>query len=90
MVPEVDWLNLDLLTIKKWAESVNVRLVINLLDLTHLLRIIRSTVDFEDSLVNSLALCIDHRIYVRIKILVCAQEEVTLLNKIENGRLPST
>ena len=80
---------MKLLSIKEWSQGVHVWLFIDLLYLANFIRVIGSTVNFEDSLIDSCALPVDYGGNLVVEILVCSEEEVALLNDIEDWRVPT-
>lgn len=85
MVPKVHWLSLDLCPIIDISQGVDVGLVVNLLDLSDLLGVVGSRVNFKDSLAHPSRICVEYGCDALIQILVSAQEEVSLLNEVEDA-----
>ena len=85
MVPKVHWLSLDLGPIIDVSQGVDVGFIVNLLDLSNLLGVVGSRVNFEDSLADSSRISVEYGCNALIQILVSAQEEISLLNEVEDA-----
>jgi hypothetical protein len=85
MVPKVHWLSLDLGPVIDIPQSVDVGLIVNLLDLSNLLGNIGSRVNFEYCLGYPSSIRVEYGCDALIQVLVSAQEEVALLNEIEDA-----
>jgi hypothetical protein len=84
LIPRVDRLILDLLSVEQWSQSVNIWFLINLLDLANIVRAIGASVNFESCLGDFIRVGIDDGINFVVKVLRRAVQVITLLNGVKD------